>query len=103
MPASLHAGRKIAPKTPENGKRIAGGNYRLFPAALHVDNTLDHSPQAATVEYCERLSMNSWTPVRCCAAPPSMPRKTWFASDAFNMRSVGLKAWQMIARGNAPG
>ncbi len=71
MPASLHAGMKVAPKTPENGKGIAGQNHTLFPADLHVDNTLNRYHQAATVEYCKRLSMNSWTPVRCRAAPLS--------------------------------
>jgi len=54
---------KVATKTPENRKRIVGGNHTLFPAELHVDNTLNHSHQVATVEYCERLSRNSWTPV----------------------------------------
>jgi hypothetical protein len=67
MPASLHAGMKVATKTPENRKRIVGGNHTLFPAELHVDNTLNHSHQVATVEYCERLSRNSWTPVSTAA------------------------------------
>jgi hypothetical protein len=88
---------KVATKTPENRKRIVGGNHTLFPAELHVDNTLNHSHQVATVEYCERLSRNSWTPVRRTVALDEAVLLGFQSRD----EDWGMKIFRKVAGGDA--